>query len=256
MEKNTTARELHTTQFHLNMYTDLDTLYDTRLSFLERLSSKDWEFMLDNDRWITRLKDNMGNISDKIFNALFNNYREKSVLINAIPTLVIRMIIISAQKKHDDFLVISGDTPSLFLNIYPYDLDSREISLLKETLTKILYPYLKIKIISRRISEISPVWIKNKDIDLMFCYNGLEWLEYQMASMSIIENHLREVKLCIPKIVNGIIDSKDVTPELFIKHMGQQAGCIQLEYLDTAVFSADLLTYKRYNKLTEKKEDL
>ena len=99
MEKNTTARELHTTQFHLNMYTDLDTLYDTRLSFLERLSSKDWEFMLDNDRWITRLKDNMGNISDKIFNALFNNYREKSVLINAIPTLVIRMIIISAQKN-------------------------------------------------------------------------------------------------------------------------------------------------------------
>jgi hypothetical protein len=127
---------------------------------------------------------------------------------------------------------------------------------LPETLTKILYPYLKIKIISRRISEISPVWIKNKDIDLMFCYNGLEWLEYQMASMSIIENHLREVKLCIPKIVNGIIDSKDVTPELFIKHMGQQAGCVQLEYLDTAVFSADLLTYKRYNKLTEKKEDL
>ena len=70
MEKNTTARELHTTQFHLNMYTDLDTLYDTRLSFLERLSSKDWEFMLDNDRWITRLKDNMGNISDKIFNVV------------------------------------------------------------------------------------------------------------------------------------------------------------------------------------------
>ena len=101
------------------VYTDLDSLFDTRAIMLVALTDNGkYDINFNPSKYKLRLRDNFGTLSSKIFHYFYSK-RTKTVLPNA-PETYVNMVIL---EYFNDIVALAKqdiDT-TVYLNVYPYN---------------------------------------------------------------------------------------------------------------------------------------
>ena len=195
-----------------NIYTDLDSILDTRHSLLYYLNKDIATDVIASNKYRSRKKDSFDNISMDIFRTIYR-YRNKELLLIAKPThvcgLISNLILTELKDISEDGVF------NLYLNVYPYVLTMDEQSNLVELMDRMLPDFVGIKIINSSLDDVDPDWIKANDIKTLFMYEALNWLEYQNANTKILTNTLTSMMLYGPDVIDGNIKEDMLTPEFF-----------------------------------------
>ena len=201
------------------VYTDLDSLFDTRAVLLAALSKQgelDIRVFGENDitNYFNRYRDNFGVISAWMFHYYYK-YRTSNLLTHADLTKVymyIRDYILDALK-----LAKGEFSPVIYINTYPYTLSTEETTMMLGILTPLFGENTDIIFINIRSREIEHTWIKEKNIGMVISYSAMEWLNYQIEINNGLLPNLINVKVFAPFILEGVIKQKDLSPDLIDK---------------------------------------
>ena len=196
------------------VYTDLDSLFDTRAVLLAALSNQgEYDIKLfgetDISNYFNRVKDNFGTISAWMFHYYYK-HRASSLLTHADLTNIPNII--------KDYLEASINTATkdtsvkIYVNTAPYSLSTDETSAMFDLLSKV-FPTTEIIFIDIPHREIEPKWIKDKDIGFVISYDIADWLGYQIEKNNGMIPELINVAIIAPFILEGVVRSKDITPE-------------------------------------------
>lgn len=215
------------------IYTDLDSILDTRHAMLYYLSSEIAVNSLEDGSYRNRVKDNFGNISSDIFNTLYRK-RTKELLNlatpNSIPSIISDLFIenlidVSEEGKH-----------ILYLNIYPYKFNLEEQRNLLTMMESLIPDFTGVQILNLDISELEPKWVK-ENINHMVMYNGMEWIEYHTSNYKLIETPVLDVEMMSPAISNGRIKESKIDNELFKNLSIGLGGFIKFIPIDIKFFN-------------------
>lgn len=219
------------------VFVDIDALFDTRLSLLLSISKELTLKLVEDGSYVTRKKDNFGNLSYDIFNSLYRN-RHKTVLSHALPTPVFKLL----RDHYGDLVTDIKNTktlnPYIYLNIYPYKLNLDEQDLLSYGLAQAI-PNCNIKIVSMDYDDFSPDWIHDH-VDTVLKYDTLSWVEYNMGNSKLVNNPITDIIFIAPAIVPGNTSENKIDSELFKMFTYAANLVINLNLIDASNFSASM----------------
>ena len=221
-----------------NIYTDIDTIFDTRIALAYLLDSKNITEFIKSGSYKNRVKDNYNNISYDIFQALYK-VRNKKILEFALFSNILANIREQYGISVTDITTVElNSNVVLYLNTYPYDLTVEEQDNISSILIALL-PNIKIKILNIKYSEIEPEWIK-KNVSCMFMYDGIEWLESKVADTTLITTPLIDIMLVVPLLSNSELSSKKINSELVNNLYKLTSSLIELVVLPANNFTCDI----------------
>jgi len=221
-----------------NIYTDIDTIFDTRIALAYLLDSKNITEFIKSGSYKNRVKDNYNNISYDIFQALYK-VRNKKILEFALFSNILANIREQYGISVTDITTVElNSNVILYLNTYPYDLTVEEQDNISSILIALL-PNIKIKILNIKYSEIEPEWIK-KNVSCMFMYDGIEWLESKVADTTLITTPLIDIMLVVPLLSNSELSSKKINSELVNNLYKLTSSLIELVVLPANNFTCDI----------------
>lgn len=213
------------------IYTDLDSLFDTRAVFLGLLTNQG-EYSLGKYDYHRRIRDNFGTMSDKIFHYYYK-YRTKRILNLAPMTNVVTIIkdyLIDNSSNLQD-----GLETTLYVNEYPYNLSTQDMNLLSSVITKNL-PGVTVKFIGVRLQDLKASWVAD-NIHMFISYTAVEWLNYILSSRQMIAYPLLNVMMLAPFRVEGNIPSKNVNDDLLHHTIAFFRTICDFSYVDIASFN-------------------
>ena len=201
------------TQVPDSIYTDLDSLFDTRLPVLYNIDPTLPKKLLSNDYYFNRRKDVFGIIPRNLFR-LFYNKRDKITLGYALPTNIVNVINSYTTELGTLRTVLGAVDPlSVYVNTYPYKLTPSEALTMRDGLSKSMRG-INVIMLDSPISDITPVWV-DKTIGTLIMYEGMNWLEYHIAVGTLPKSPLLDRTLMVPGIIQGELPSKEVTKKIF-----------------------------------------
>jgi hypothetical protein len=172
------------------IYTDLDTLYDTKITLLNMIDPRLVREYLSREYDIL---DHTLYLSNKAFDKIYRE-RDKRVLIGSKNSSIIdliRKIVSDIDTKNKTTSAIPS-VLHLTINTYPYKFDDDEISAMKEFMSKyVLY-----------LSEVNIIYQETIDdnllskINIMIRRDGLKW--FMDNRMLNPEFKLPNLKLIVP----------------------------------------------------------
>lgn len=218
-----------------NVCIDIDSLLDTRLALLYAISPATCRKLISTNAYQTRVKDEFDKIAYNVFTPLYKE-RGKGILKMALQTGMFKLL-----KQHygdivtDEQSLLDNTRPTIYINTYPYELDSEEISYFTYAISKII-PKAPIEFIYKSNYELTPKWVSD-NVSLMFKYDGLEWLELHVGLTTIINEPLLSVDLMCPALVMGTMKITEVTRDTFLTMMTSAGTLIRLSFIDASYFS-------------------
>ncbi len=226
---------------HRSVFTDIDTLLDTRLSLAYELDSEGMVDMIkgtQKDRYRTRLIDNFGNISSDIFYQIYNR-RKKVLLYNAIITRIPGLISeqFTELYEKDPSVFALEEPPKLIINLFPYNLTIEEQSNLLEYFYKLI-EYAPIEFVYLPLNKITPTFLKKQKIETIVMYEAIKWLEVISAEEDLIANNILNIHCIAPAIVEPRTDKEKISKEIFDVQAQLLATILELHYVEADYFSA------------------
>lgn len=196
------------------IYTDLDSLYDTKLTLLNMIDSR---LAIEYVYREYDLTDQILYLNNDVFNSIYKD-RDKRVLLGSKQTSVIdliRQIVSDIDIKSKLNNIIRGEL-KLVINIYPYILNNDECNNIKEFLMKYILHLNEVIIIDKK--EI-PNDLLHK-LNIMIRRDGLDWF---------FSNKLKTPGFSIPNLKMIVPDSMY---EKYIKNTDVDRDKLK-EYLET-----------------------
>lgn len=196
------------------IYTDLDSLYDTKLTLLNMIDSR---LAIEYVYREYDLTDQILYLNNDVFNSIYKD-RDKRVLLGSKQTSVIdliRQIVSDIDIKSKLNNIIRGEL-KLVINIYPYILNNDECNNIKEFLMKYILHLNEVIIIDKK--EI-PNDLLHK-LNIMIRRDGLDWF---------FNNKLKTPGFSIPNLKMIVPDSMY---EKYIKNTDIDRDKLK-EYLET-----------------------
>lgn len=228
------------------IYTDIDTLFDTRLCLLYLINPELATELVKSGKYFERLKDNMGNMSWDIFKSFYKK-RNKKLLELAIETNVLsKFIRPDCYEKVTHSSNGNGGFIKVYVNTYPYMLNNNE----KDILTKLVNSKLyggDVEMIYKHPKEVKPEWVYEK-VASMFMYDGLHWLNYHSSTGDICRHSLPSVMLMVPTIIENSIPSHLITKTYLMSIEEATKNYIMLTFADTIYFCAKNIKMEDKNK--------
>lgn len=172
------------------IYTDLDTLYDTKITLLNMIDPRLVREYLSREY---NILDHTLYLSNKAFDRIYRD-RDKRVLIGSKNSSVVdllRRIVSDIDTKNKTTTVIPS-VMTLVVNTYPYKLDNEEKSIMKEFMSRYILHLNEIDIIYEEIIDSE---LMNK-INIMVKRDGLKW--FMDNRLSNPEFKLPNLKLIVP----------------------------------------------------------
>lgn len=244
------------------IYTDIDSLLDTRFTTYYRMDDTAIEALLvkgfSHVPYYYRVTD-VSELYD--YDAYLEAYQARSTLDLAAASLCGSIEIITDLLEKAANLGASDELPchgDLIINLYPYLLTPAEEGQLISDLLAVasLPPFTKIETIYKDPLTINQTYIKDKLIKVMLSYDGADILESLIDRYSLINNRIPKVSLVIPAIAKGDVDNPATLFEKNEIGLGPFATMeavvgeyIELKFLDASVFSG--LIYKPFKKEAE-----
>lgn len=185
----------------LSIYTDLDTILDTRAVIAANLDPMSVIPFIESYKYIYRVKDNMGNISHDIFRSYYDR-RDSSCLPHAPPTAILSFIKDQySDIAHDIKNSKHEEELTLYLNIYPYKLTKEEIeNVMNLVITQV--PDISVQIIYMSWNMLTPIWVK-EHVGSMFMYDLPYWIEYHMQNGNLTKTFLLNIMGVAPSLANN-----------------------------------------------------
>ncbi len=218
-----------------NIYIEIDTILDTRLTLLINLDKElaiDW---VNNGNYHHRKEDTYSYLSNDVFKRMYAK-RDKSVIKVPFPTKMLSFILEYCLKASNEDVDSGGNgIITVFLNTYPYDLSEVE----EENIVNAIHTKLPDKIDVEIIHEelVSPKWI-NSNIRMLVKYDGIDWLERNVSNGKIIKNNLPNVILVIPTVMSKFREDEMKEEDIFDSYAKMASPYIQLEFIDVSIFSS------------------
>ena len=218
-----------------NLLIDLDSILDTRLPILYSIDKDLTEQILKDNSYKTRVTNSFNYISSTVFKELYK-LRNKQVLATPIPTPITDLITeytletktLLIDSKSDDELVV-------YVNIYPYNLNKKEIEIVTTRFKEMLPSFSKVEVINRRVQDISIDFLID-NINVFIHYSGIEWFKYHMDVGELSKRNLPNVMLIVPKLLDYTIP-KNKAEEYFKEMKESSKVFIDLNFLPVKYFS-------------------
>lgn len=182
-----------------NIYVELDCLLDTRLALLMTIDMYKAMAVIKQP-YYNRERDAFENFDTEEFQHYYKN-RKKPILKNAVKTPIVSIIkeLIIAE------MMTGGDTadvvvPKVIVNLYPYELQDIEVSVLLRVIAGCIKDICDIETINIPPEELGPSYFKN-NIDSAFMYDPIEWLEIHCANKNFEKLTCPDTVLYGPKLL-------------------------------------------------------
>ncbi len=181
------------------IYTELDIIFDTRLTLLQWLDPHLAKHSLLTGYYQNRPKDQFFYLGTKLFRGLYNR-RDKEILQQPKDTYLIDYINkLCSEYKINDTEQGGNGIVELYINTYPYELTKSELEILKEGLSLKFRSANEINFCN--IKSVTPAWIRDNDVVTMFMYYGVEWVNENLARDLLPKLPISEVMLLVPKLI-------------------------------------------------------
>lgn len=220
-----------------NSYTDLDTLFDTRLAVASLLDPDGTADAINTGSYQNRLKDNIGRISGSIINTIHDR-RNKGILQFSLPTKMFGLIKEHISDVMFNLLNVETMSMKLYVNIYPYDLNFEE----QENMSKLLgskFPGIEILLVNMSHNELTPDWV-HRNVKYMFKHDAMYWIEYHTSTKKIIERPLFTTLIIVPSILTSSVKSIDINKE-YLENIRKSVETVaDIEFIDGSYFSVDI----------------
>lgn len=175
---------------------DLDSLFDTRLSTLERIDKDAAGEVLFNG-YFRRERDEFEGFDLEAYRKMYRerdivtlaNAEMTSIMVNLPDTLHAYML--------DNTREGMTGTIKVYVNIYPYRLTADEIEEMKMCLHVILNGLYPIEILNAKPIDITAKWIED-NIIAYYCYDWMAWMEH--AHVDLVKKRLDSFTLITPKL--------------------------------------------------------
>lgn len=185
----------------LNIYVDMDSLFDTRLALLYYLDRHVAEEEASSGRYYSRVIDEFQYIPYVMFKTLYRD-RNKSLLNLAAPTNILTLVKdYYLELATNASLIDNQERIVIYVNTHRYDLNITEQIIFEESMQKFI-GNVDIKLIDMPDIDITPTWI-NQNVAIMFMYNGMDWLELHTSTLELISRPLPDIILHTPALVTG-----------------------------------------------------
>lgn len=223
-----------------NLYTDIDTLYDTRYELLRVINQYEADEILLNGSYHNRTTELYGNITWDIFKPLWDR-RTKMLLKDAVPTGMFRVIKDQyLQCVMDPTYTDILDKLTLYINTYPYKLTEDEKKKVEETLARIL-PNCTVYAIDMSWKELTANWMV-ANIGHIFMYSYMDWVDYQITTGNY-HLGLNRIEAYIPGVIRPELSSKaDAKDVMALEEKSKMF--VKLSVIDVAHFCLRLVTAK------------
>ena len=183
-----------------SIYTDVDTILDTRAPIAIRLDPKSVIPFIDSEQYLYRVRDNFGNVSYDVFRSYYAR-RDASILPHSAPTAILGFI-----KQHYDEVMFDIKNKDLeedviiYVNLYPYRLNKNEINKIVDlVLTQV--PGSIVELIFETYETLTPEWVK-AHVGSMFMYDLPYWIEYHTQNTNLTKTFLLNIMGIAPSLVN------------------------------------------------------
>lgn len=228
------------------IYVELDCLLDTRLGTLSLLGDTVVEAALENN-YFTREEDTFPLVNKDLFKKLYDT-RDKELIkisprthcVEYLNEIIFKLLEMCTKTP-------IGTGVSLFINIYPYKLNEKEITELIEVYIDMTKGLCDIVLIDKSLDELTPMFCKNR-FNIMFMYYYSDWLEIHSKNNNFRKVLLNEIKVYGPKVYfnrkpneyeKRKLDRSNTDPFKLVEKMA--SVLIDLELLDPIIFSADFV---------------
>lgn len=217
----------------LGIYINLDSLIDTRLSVLHYHSPKIFKQVIKSiDKYQSRLKDEFDYLDTELFKEMYkkrNSEMIKEPIPTFIPEFIKSYVLTCLQEK-------SGEIVTMYLNVYPYKFTDEEKELLKKSIFVIYNKLIDVEILDKPDNDITVKFI-HENIALMIMYNGINWLEHNLANKSLRSLNLPDVLMICPRLVDKLVVKKTAINDFFLDFEKIVHPFIQLLFLTPRIFS-------------------
>jgi hypothetical protein len=183
------------------IYIDIDSLLDSRQGILNRLSKDVLDVIeyISTDTYSFREVDDFSDIVDMKEYSRLSKRRPKEILSMSTITYLINILknkIDNIEKRNTFYNETKH--PEVVLNIYPYDLTSKERDHIRDMLFLKLDTDVFITIVSLHHSEISPYYIQSNNFVSCFIYDISKWMNSHLESLQKVK--LTDTVLYFPAV--------------------------------------------------------
>lgn len=225
-----------------HIYTDLDSILDTRLATIFNVDKNVYKEIMNGveniEKYLSRKTDSFGKLSNLVFKELYRR-RDKKIIATPLPNRIPLLIHSYIASIIED----STKIPKLYLNVYPYVLNTLEKHKLSKSIESIYKNIIDVEIIDKPNKDITVKFI-HENIGLMIMYGGLKWIEYNMSNRSLLSLNLPDVTMLVPKILDNNIFSRDQIDNIFKDQEKTLQPFIQLIFITARAFSLRIDTEK------------
>jgi len=213
-----------------NIYTDFDTIFDTRLTTLALLFPEDVDTEIRSG-YLFRTSDGFEKIPHIPFKHIYAT-RNDTVLRLSDATGILDMINRTAFDINIKKLGMGDETDcKIIINIYPYTLCEEELDEIRNTLMTCLFN--SSNIIFMRKENIEPKWI-DENIEMFVSYSGADWLNENITNGKLLATSIVNTNMVIPNLFTTTAQLNDDDLETFYK---LTSPFVKLAIIDTYYFS-------------------
>ena len=226
-------------------YTDMDSLYDTRLATLDLLDTSIAKLALKGD-YLNRDEDKFPYVERDIFKSLYET-RDLEVLERAMPTKaleIIREFIRIALKQNID-------TPNMgvvevYVNVYPYKVEKSVATEMCKALFHAFGSQVSIHMLNLKPELVTPKFFA-ESIAVAMIYDYDVWLETHAKNDNLRKHQIPNVTLHGPRIYkkpkpneNDLRDFNRAGPEPFKAMEVGLSSVVGMDFIEVEYFSAVL----------------
>lgn len=231
-----------TTETHPSVFLiDLDSLFDTRLGTLVLHFHEELEYLFDKNLYHNRLDNSFNKIVDKDKFTEAYGKRNKFTLANSTLTLMCDILKDFIYTTHiADHSNPHKYHPVIYINTYPYELNSTEINNILLGLYGRLGDKVVIEIVHMDNKALSVDFVR-KNITAMALYEYNKWMDAQTELGNFNKEACPEVTLFGPRIFfKKLPDTQKESDKTFNTLLSISKPFINLELLPSLFFSTFL----------------
>ena len=229
-----------------NIYTDLDTLFDTRLAVAMRLDMFTTADALENRTYYERTSEQIGLIPDSVIRLYYDIRGEDHILL-ALPTYIPGLILQDYFTGVENAKTVGFiEEPVIYINTYPYILEENELDRVVDLFTSPLGE-VKVEFLYKSNINLDPNWLKD-NVCSMYKYDFVQWINYHMGLGHIDVNTLAYISSYFPLLAKP---SVTITTDLLEVTSGFFNAVTQAFPLKIKMFCAMLTDEERDKTLKE-----
>lgn len=217
-----------------DIYTNLDSILDTRLSLIYSLNKSLFSDIVKNNlnNYQSRIMDDFNGFDNRLFKELYKKRNSKMIkdpIPNYIPQLLKSYILNALEQK-------PGEVLTLYLNVYPYKMSNDEKINLETGIFNIFKGIINVEILDKPETEIT-VKFMHENIGLIVMYNGLDWIDHNLSNKNLLSLGLPDVLMIAPRLTNRIVVKKESINDFFTDFEKYLHHFVQLLFLSPRLFS-------------------